>query len=247
MFSSKRQNKKAEKEFFDHYSKQKRYEVLEEKGYQKLLSEFENLVCPKKGERVIDLGCGTGAFTQRLKKLDLAMMGMDISTESIIKAKKNILDVNFLVGDIEKTGLKDNSFDIIIYSGVLHHFPDFSEVLNEGFRILKSGGRMFSYDTNLDNPIMALYRHPKSPFYSRKGLTSNERLFTRRKIEIKVKKAGFEKIKVRAVSGIPYKSVELKAVNKFLFLYNLWETLFEHLSVSKKFGSFLLCCSEKAK
>lgn len=236
----KKQVKKTEREFFDRYAGQRRYEVLGEKGHQRLLSKFESLVQPRKGEELIELGCGAGAFTQRLTKLNLDITGMDISFKSIALAKKNIPDVEFVVGDIEDTGFKNNSFDIIVYSGVLHHFPDLSKVLGEGFRILRPGGRLFSYDPNLRNPIMWLYRHPKSPFYSSKGLTLNERLLTKEEIERKLKKAGFRKVKVESISGITYKSIEGKIASSFLLLYNLWESLFAHLSISKRWGSFLI-------
>lgn len=237
---TKKQDKKLERKFFDRYAGQRRYEVLGEKGYQKLLGEFQGLVRPRKGEELIELGCGAGAFTQRLTKLNLDITGMDISFKSIALAKKNVPDVEFMVGDIEDTGFKNNSFDIIIYSGVLHHFPDLSKVLGEGFRILRPGGRLFSYDPNLRNPIMWLYRHPKSPLYSSKGLTPNERLLTKEEIERELKKAVFKKVKVESISGITYKSIEDKIASKFLPLYNLWESLFARLSISKRRGSFLI-------
>jgi len=93
----------------------------------------------KKGDKILEFGCGTGAFTDYIKDLetDLDVTGLDISGECIKSAQEKIKGVNFIKGDIERTEFEDNSFDIVIASGVLHHFPDLYPAIKESLRILK--------------------------------------------------------------------------------------------------------------
>lgn len=95
--------------------------MLTERAYGRLLDTFFAMVYPAHGERCIDLGCGTGAFTRRLRRFDLQLARMDISPGAIAYAKGIDPSIDFLVGDIGATDLADGSQDIIVYSGALHH------------------------------------------------------------------------------------------------------------------------------
>src|SRR2546422_791786 len=67
-------NKKIESSFFDEFeSKYGDYDVLGELAYSRLLKKFQETIAPRAGERCIDLGCGTGAFTRRLNKFGLQL------------------------------------------------------------------------------------------------------------------------------------------------------------------------------
>lgn len=197
-------------------------------------------------ESVIEFGCGTGAFTKYLADYNLEIIGVDISEECISYAKKNeIKNTKFIVGDIEHLDFEDNSFDIVVASGVLHHFPDFLEVLKEAYRVLKPGGRFFAYEPNRKNPIMWLYRDKHSPFYSDKGVTSQERPLAKQEIENNLNKAGFCYTNVFAISGITHTYVKGKFASKFLEIYNYWEKIFDKIWLSKYFGSFLIVFAKK--
>src|SRR5258708_738683 len=112
-----------EVEFFDRFAKEHGdYDVLSDGAYKRLIDLFTRRVRPGRGERCIDLGCGTGAFTKHLAHLGLDCTGMDISPASIERAKLAASGARFVTGDITRTELADASFDIIVYSGVLHHF-----------------------------------------------------------------------------------------------------------------------------
>ena len=72
--------------------------------------------------------------------------GVDISPRCVERATHEFPGVKFIVGDAESTGFRDNSVDILTYFSILHHFPDFTKVAKEANRILKPGGRFFSFD-----------------------------------------------------------------------------------------------------
>ena len=214
-----KQNKESEITTFRKF-KNIGYEVFTENGYERLLKEFESLVIPKKNEKLVDLGCGTGSFSRRIQRYGLKIIGIDISKESILFAKSISKNIDFVVGDIEKIGFKDNSFDIVVFSGVLHHFSDFSKAIKEGYRVLKPNGRMFAYDPNKLNPIMWLYRDTNSPFYSSKGRTENERLLTKEELESVLTSNKFLNVKIKSISGVTFKYVKCSIGKKVLPIYN---------------------------
>ena len=239
-----RQNKTDEIKFFNIFAKRSEYDVFTRNGYEKLLNLFSNLVRPRKGERLVDLGCGTGAFTKQLRRYELDLTGIDISEECINLAGKSGPGIEFLAGDMERTNFKNESFDIVVFSGVLHHFTDFTKAVQEACRILKKGGRCFAYEPNKRNPLMWLYRDERSPIRSKAGKTPNERLLTSEEINRIFKAQGFSVI-VEATSGITFRYVEGKMARILMPVYNLFEKWFDKTCLARKYGSFLVLCGVK--
>jgi len=237
----KLQNKKAEKEFFDRFDKEGGYDVLEKSGYEKFIDFMKSKINPSKKLVILDMGCGSGVFTSFIKKAfkNSKVIGVDISKGCIERARKEYPKIEFVIDDVEKTKFKSNSVDVIWYSGILHHFPDFTKVATEAFRLLKPGGLFFSYDPNFFNPAFWLYRHPKSPFYSNVGITKNERLLKGSEIQKVFKEAGFN-TEVKVISGIKFKYVENKKTRSLLSIYNLADKLLAMTPFSTMIGAFLV-------
>ena len=242
----KLQNKKAEKEFFDRFDKEGGYDVLEKSGYEKFIDFMKTKINPNKKLVILDMGCGSGVFTSFVKKAykNSRVIGIDISKGCIERARKEYPKIEFVIDDVEKTNFKSSSADVVWYSGILHHFPDFAKVAAEAFRLLKPGGLFFSYDPNFYNPAFWLYRHPKSPFYSKVGITSNERLLKGVEIRDVFNKAGF-RTNVKAMSGIKFRYVESKKSRPLLSIYNLWDKLLASTSFSTMIGAFLVGYGKK--
>jgi SAM-dependent methyltransferase len=241
-----RQQKALEKQFFDNFVLTKTdYDVFDENGYTTLIEEFCTWLKPRAGELLLDLGGGTGAFSRRLSRFELNVCVIDFSIKCLEIAAKMNRDCSQLAGDIEQLPIKDSSVDILSYSAVLHHFPNFNYTLKEGHRILKPGGRLFAFDPHIKNPFMWLYRSPKSPFYSKKGQTANERLLSVNEIKQGLKQAGFQDSFVKPVSGITFKYVESHLVRRLLALYNFQERLFKGRHIALKYGSFVLTFARK--
>ncbi len=92
-----------------------------------------------KGEKLLDIGCGTGLFMQRYLKTGGEVLGLDISRGMLKKARcRN--DSEVAVGTAEVLPFKDNTFDCIssILAFSYLQNPDF--MLDEAFRVLKPGG-----------------------------------------------------------------------------------------------------------
>jgi SAM-dependent methyltransferase len=235
--------------FFDKFAQEHgEYDVLAEAAYARLSGLLRRHVSPRRGEKCIDLGCGTGAFTKRLRGLGLDLMGMDISPASVERANAVATEETYVVGDIMHTGASDATYDIILYSGVLHHIDTHEsriDVLREGHRILRPGGRLFAYDPSAHSPSMWLYRDPRSPLYSSKGKTENEVLLTKSGLEGEMRAAGFGEVTIRGVSGILFRYVESRLAPVILPLYNLYERAIRYSPFEDHLGTFLVSVAKK--
>lgn len=114
-----------------------------------------SIVPLKKGERVLDIGCGTGSLTiltgERVGLQGL-VAGIDASSPMIrlaLKKKRKIGGTPyFLVSLAEQLPFKSESFHLIIFSFVLHHlsFKGKQKALREAWRLLKPAGRLVVID-----------------------------------------------------------------------------------------------------
>jgi ubiquinone/menaquinone biosynthesis C-methylase UbiE len=245
------QDKLKETVFFDKFSSIEEYDVFTPYGYESIIKAYKKLAGAPRGSniRVIDLGCGTGAFTRKFKKKyagSATFYGLDISVKSVALAAELSPGIHYCAGDIEQCCLKDDSFDMVLFSGVLHHFADYEPCLREGYRILKTGGCMLSYDPNVKNPFMWLYRHPSSPFFSKKGKTDNERLLSTEEIGFLLKKTGFGNVAAHCIGGVTFRYVASTLGRFFLPIYNLFERLFGIVPPAVKYGSFVIAYGEKS-
>lgn len=223
-------------------------EVLSERAYTRVTGLFKQWIAPKPGEVCLDLACGTGAFTRRLRQFDLRTTGVDISPASIDRACSLAAGESYVVGNIAKTDFTDRSADIVVYSGVLHHCTTSSDrqaVLGEGLRLLRPGGRLFAYDPSAHSPSMILYRDKRSPFYSQAGKTDNEVLLNRRELETELRGCGFTNISIRGVSGMTFGYMEGRIARAVLPLYNLYEEAMRYTPLEDRFGTFLVTVARR--
>ncbi len=234
------QNKRAEIEFFDRFEDGPGYDVFGEEGYKKIVSVMRKNLPLSKGV-IFDMGCGTGAFTQYISNAypKCNVTGMDISAGSIRKAKNDYPKIKFVRGDVENTGIKSHTVDMVCYTGIFHHFTDFGKVAKEASRILKPGGYVFSYDPNFYNPAFWLYRSKKSPFYSPVGITANERLLKSKEVVDVFSKYGIA-MKPKIISGIKFTYVESEAAKKLLKIYNFFDKILASTVLASYVGSFIL-------
>lgn len=102
----------------------------------------------KKGDVVLDAGCGEGFYTMILSQLyDCKIYAIDHDDEILNLAKSHINDnyigkVVFSKENIYKLNFKDNFFDKIICSEVIEHLPDEKPALKELYRVLKKEGKV---------------------------------------------------------------------------------------------------------
>lgn len=105
---------------------------------------------------VVDLGSGTGFFTDLLASRYQQVIGLDISTKMLRFAKeKRNKAIHWLEADAYKLPLQDNSVDFI-YSNLMIQWCDpLNTVLDEIMRVLKPGG-LFVFSTLIDGTLYEL-------------------------------------------------------------------------------------------
>ena len=106
------------------------------------------LVDVQDGWTMLDVGCGGGFTIRRLLKRskDAKVYGIDISEESVAKAKKvnaEVLDKQVFVtlGSAEKLPYEDGKFNLVTAVETVYFWPNLPNCLQEVRRVLKSGGK----------------------------------------------------------------------------------------------------------
>ncbi|MFA6888327.1 MAG: class I SAM-dependent methyltransferase [Candidatus Woesearchaeota archaeon] len=244
------QNKNAEMNFFNTAVNESPWTSFNKNGQKQIFALFKESIKPQKGEITLDMGCGTGEFSEKLLEYGLKVTGIDISKNAIEQCKKKYNEKNILfdVQDIEKTTYANNSVDIIFYGGVLHHFPNRLNVFKEAYRILKKGGRIYGFDPNFYNLTLWIYRE-KLKIKTQK--TENEVLIKAKDIETELKKTGFSEITVKSTANITFDIEYFKKLVPFpvyygVYIYNIIERITQKIKpIQTKYGSFVITYAKK--
>ncbi|MFT5765863.1 MAG: SAM-dependent methyltransferase [Saprospiraceae bacterium] len=110
---------------------------------------FQNLE-PKKVGFYLDIGCGTGNYTNALQKRGFDFIGIDPSERMLEKAKLINSAIDWRLGTAEQTGLEDSSIDGIIGSLTIHHWTDLNISFQELYRVLKTKGNIVIFTASPD-------------------------------------------------------------------------------------------------
>lgn len=98
------------------------------------------------GDRVLDLGCGSGWATRLLAPKGREIVGVDVSDEMVRQAQQgssNFANVKFLQGSAEKIPCPDRSFDKMLSVESFYYYSDQEAALDEIFRVMAPNGRIF--------------------------------------------------------------------------------------------------------
>jgi trans-aconitate methyltransferase len=96
------------------------------------------LLAPRSGERILDVGCGDGVLTQKLVEIGCNVVGIDGSAEQIEAAKKLGLDARVMDGQAMTF---QNEFDAVFSNAAFHWMKRPDDVIAGAWRALKQGGR----------------------------------------------------------------------------------------------------------
>ena len=98
------------------------------------------LLSAKAGERILDLGCGTGQLTEKIAQTGAIATGIDYSPDMIEKAKQNYPHLQFNVADARNFQVTE-PLDAVFSNAALHWINEPEAVINSIWKALKPGGR----------------------------------------------------------------------------------------------------------
>lgn len=135
----------------------------------------------KKNKKILEIGCGNGAFTKLIIKYfdPDKIIATDFDERLISYADKKYANsrVVFSQEDGENLSFQDNEFDAVIFNGVIHHIINWQKALQELKRVLKPGGELMCKEASTDTFKSTLFgrlmkkltAHPYSQMYTAKG------------------------------------------------------------------------------
>ena len=230
------QDKNKEIAFFDAYAEHDACDVFTPQATERIIAAFVRRTGLPRGARVADVGCGSGMFTELLRRQGFQSVGLDISPKSIELGRRKYPGLDLVEGDAENLPFESASLDGVLLSGLVHHFPDPRRLAGEVRRV--------SFDPNRMNPFMWLYRDRSSPFYSSVGVTENERPILAWRVADIFRNEGF-RVQSDYLAGLAYRYVASGRARMLLPVYNFIDTAVFNLGFMSPFRPFVLTSGEK--
>ncbi len=140
----------------------------------KIQKKITNLLGSEKRKQkmsILEIGAGTGEYTQYLAKLfpNAEIVAIDISPKILdVAAKKckKYSNIKFKAASVYDLPFKKNSFDLVCGFYILHHL-NVLDALREIHRVLKPDSNALFYEPNILNPIVFLIK--SIPFFKKKA------------------------------------------------------------------------------
>lgn len=147
------------------------------------------------GKRALEIGCGTGIFTEHFAATGAEIVAVDISEDLIERARARRLPSSVeLIHTSFEALRRDQPFDAVVGSSVLHHL-DVEPALDIIFRLLKPGGLMAFGEPNMLNPQVMAQKNI-AWLKERMGDSPDETAFFRWELEFLLRQRGFEEIEI---------------------------------------------------
>ncbi len=101
------------------------------------------------GKKILDLGCGEGGYSRELTKRGAQLVSVDCSSKAIeyaiSLARAENLDIeHFVRNSNDLFDIESEQFDVVLCSMMLMDCEDFDGTLQEAYRVLKKGGKVFA-------------------------------------------------------------------------------------------------------
>lgn len=107
-----------------------------------LTSRMKHYLNLQKEGVYLEIGCGTGNYTNALSEDTFHFIGIDPSEEMLSKARESNGRIDWRRGEAARTDLEDASVDGVLASLTIHHWPTLKPAFNELYRVLRPEGKM---------------------------------------------------------------------------------------------------------
>ncbi len=176
-FSSSSPTADALAELKDYYQASEGYRAHLNAKDPAYFEDFVRVVreCSSSGDRILDIGCGTGQSTRQIMECDRRVIGTDLS-KLFMKSGGHSPHANppFITSDASRLPFADHSFDVLCAMEFIEHVWPVEAILCEMDRVLKRSGRLVLMSPNLlsplwpvrDLPEMVMHHRFRPPFYT---------------------------------------------------------------------------------
>jgi len=173
--------------------------------------KYLNSIIKDKNKLILDLGCGSGEIVEDISEVN-KVIGIDFVPEFLKKARFDTIE-----GDVNNLPLKNNMFDVVLGVNLFQYINDKNKVVDEGYRVLKNGGKIYINILNRSCIISSLILLFKKEKEDRKTLKELKELVGRK----------FKIVKYGYIPILPNKTLQtlfgLLFKNKFL-AYDVYVT-----------------------
>ena len=158
-----------------------------------------------KGRRVLDLGCGDGAFAAELVRAGATVTAADVAAEALCRARTRAPGAEaVLLQEGAPLPFADDAFDVVWAGEVLEHVADVVGFLAEVRRVLCWGGTLLATTPNHGRAAVALLALRPGGFEEHFDPRADHlRFFTARSLGGLLRDAGFRDVEIRAADGPP--------------------------------------------
>jgi len=189
---------------------------------------------------VLEIGCGTGNFTQRFAASGATITAVDLSPDMIAKARRRGLPASRVRFEAARFEDMDAAgpFDAVIGSSILHHL-DYETGLGKVLDLLKHGGRISFAEPNMLNPQVFLERKLRFlPMFS--YISPDETAFVRFGLYKLLWRLGYRSIEIT-----PFDWLHPKTPERLIRPVLGFSKLLESLPLVREFSGSLFITAQK--
>lgn len=184
---------------------------------------------------VLEIGCGTGLFTEFFAATGAHIIAVDISPDLLTRAVARGLPENrvtFLAKPFEQC-TAEGPFDAVIGNSILHHL-DVTPAIGQIASLLKPGGAIAFAEPNLLNPQIAVQK--TVPFVKRlAGDSPDETAFVRWRLARTLERSGFDHIRI-----VPFDWLHPTTPGSLIGAVERVGSVLERIPVAREFAGSVL-------
>ena len=166
------------------------------------------------GDRVLDVGAGTGSLTAHIALLVGHVTCTDLASEMLEKAKVRLAHfdhVDYRVEDATALSLEDNAFDIVLCCNVLHQMANPEAALKEFCRVIRTGGKLLAITITIGDMSLWAKLRTAIQYALRFGVPPASHPFALSTFSQLIAEAGFDVIEALLVTREPLPTAYVSA------------------------------------